>query len=531
MVWKADDPMGNESFKVRWEVVKWTRGRGLDIGCGQGTTFPHWIGVDNCIDEQLFHAKCNPDVKVPDCGDLSVFGAQSMDFVFSSHTLEHVEPERVVAVLKEWLRVLKPKGYLTLYLPDEDQYPKCKEEARGIKQFEDGCNPDHKWNVNYERVVEYMRAAGSWDLVDFQKRDEDKEYSLLFVFQKMGSGNRFSHKEPKPTKTAAVVRYGAFGDLLQSSSVFAGLKAQGYHVTLYTSPPGDAVVRFDPNIDAFYIQDKDQVPNASLSEFWAHQRKKYDKWVNLCESVEGTFLTLPGRALHEWPAVARHKATNFNYVEHSHLIAGVPHVPKTRFYPTDSEREWARKERSKLGKKVLVWSLAGSAVHKTWPYMDNVIGTIMVKYPDWDVLFMGNHACQILEQGWEHEKRVHKRSGKWEIRQSMAFLETADCIVGPETGIMNAASGLSIPKVVFLSHSTDENLTRDWENCIALASAHTVCPGRGNNETPACHQMHYNWTHCKKTVDGVAQCQADITVEQAWHAIEHAIRHREREAA
>ena len=47
MVWKADDPQGNESGKIRWELVKWTRGRGLDVGCGPNKAFPHMIGVDN----------------------------------------------------------------------------------------------------------------------------------------------------------------------------------------------------------------------------------------------------------------------------------------------------------------------------------------------------------------------------------------------------------------------------------------------------------------------------------------------------
>jgi ADP-heptose:LPS heptosyltransferase len=354
-----------------------------------------------------------------------------------------------------------------------------------------------------------MRSIQGWDLVDFQKRNEGREYSLYFVFKKVKQGQYFSFSKPKPTKTAAIVRYGAFGDILQTSSVVAGLKKQGYHVTVYCSPPGSDVIKYDPNIDDFYYQDKDQVPNGALGEFWAHQRKKYDKWVNLCESVEGTFLALPGRALHDWSPLVRHSMMNVNYVEFMHKIAGVPHEPKVRFYPTSEEREWARRERSKMGKKVLVWSLAGSAIHKTWPYLDAAIASIMLHHPEWDVLFMGNEACKILEQGWEKEPRVHARSGVWQIRQSMTFLEYADCVVGPETGIMNACSHLPVPKVVFLSHSSDENLTRDWDNCISLSSHHTVCPGRGNNEAPACHQMHYSWEFCKRTADGVSQCMAD----------------------
>jgi len=514
LTWKIDDPMGNEARKIAWEVVRYTRGVGLDVGCGPRTTFPHWIGLDNGINEFLFNVACEPNVRIKDCGDLSLFSSKSMDFVFSSHLLEHIEPERVAAVLKEWWRVLKEGGHLTLYLPDEDEYPKIGEE---------GANPDHKWNVNKDRVIEYMRSIAGWDLVDFQKRNQEREYSLYFVFKKIKQGQYFSFQKPKPTKTAAVIRYGALGDLMMASSVIRGLKKEGYHVTLFTSPPQSDIMANDPNIDDFYLQDKDQVPNAALAEFWGYQRKKFDKFVNLCESVEGSFLALPGRALHQWPPALRHKMANLNYVEVSHQLAGIPHDPYIRFYPTQEEREAMRRERSKMGKKVLVWSLAGSAIHKTWAGLDNIVASIMVHHPEWDVVLMGNEDCKILEQGWEKEPRVHRRSGVWKIRQSMTFLEYADCVVGPETGIMNACSHMPVPKVVFLSHSSDENLTRDWENCISLSSAYTVCPGRGNNEAPACHQMHHSWDFCKMTKDGVSQCMADISIEQAWHAIEHAM--------
>jgi ADP-heptose:LPS heptosyltransferase len=190
-----------------------------------------------------------------------------------------------------------------------------------------------------------------------------------------------------------------------------------------------------------------------------------------------------------------------------------------------------------MGKKVLVWSLAGSAVHKTWGGLDNVIASMMLEYPDWDVVLVGGPAATLLEQGWENEKRVHRRSGEWDIRKTMTFLEYADCVVGPETGVLNAVSHTDIPKVVFLSHSTVENLTRDWDNCISLFSEKTVCPGRGNNDAPACHQMHYGWKHCKQSVgedgkeDGISQCQTDISFGQAWHAIQHALRFEKEKAA
>jgi len=525
MTWRKDDPQGNEGFKVRWEIVRWTKGRGLDIGCGPQKTFPHFIGVDNNIDAAIFNIPAKPDVYVDNANDLSVFSSESMDFVFSSHLLEHFPYEEVPKVLKEWFRVLKPNRHLVLYLPDEDEYPKVGEP---------NANLDHKWNVNKDRLLEAMKGL-NWDLIDYQKRNKGNEYSLYFVFKKIGKGQYQSWNKPKPAKRAAVVRYGAYGDLLQASSVFSGLKKQGYHVTVYCSPPGMDVILHDPNIDDFYIQDKDQVPNPYLQEFWDHESKKYDKWVNLCESVEGTFLSIPGRTAHYFPPKARHELMDFNYIEFAHTIAGLPHDPQMYFYATQSEIEWAKKERSKMGEYVIMWALAGSSVHKTWAGLDQTIASIMIEFPNVDVVLVGSTEAKILEQGWEKEKRVHLRSGVWNIRETLAFQKTCDMVVGPETGVLNAASQLSIPKVVFLSHSTEKNLTRDWTNTYSLISKNTTCPGRGNNEAPACHQLHYNWNFCKQVKEGwgngTSQCQTDISGVEAWEVIRTAIRKRMEKAA
>jgi len=542
MVWKADDPQGNESGKVRWELVKWTRGRGLDVGCGPNKAFPHMIGVDNGADIQLFGHQFKPDVWIDDAADLRLFGTESMDYVFSSHVLEHIPFDNVVKCLKEWLRVIKVNGYLVMYLPDETLYPKVGEP---------GANPDHKWNVSYQLMIELMEKAGHWDLVDWQLRDGGTEYSLFFVFQKKAKGHTFSCTNPKPTKTAAVVRYGAYGDIVQASSVFKGLKDQGYHVTVYCSPPGSDVILHDPNVDAFYYQDRDQVPNHALGHFWDYHKAKYDKWVNLSESAEGTLLALPGRFLHGTPPKLRHKLANFNYLELQHDAAGIPHKPQVHFYATPDEVSWARSLRKKMGNCVIVWSLAGSSVHKTWPFVDNMIASFLLEFPDLHFVLVGGPPAVLLEQGWfkvgedgqplrdeakrkiQVDPRVHPMSGDWTIRETMAFSQVADIVIGPETGVLNAVSHEPNAKVVFLSHSSNENLTRDWDNTHVLWAENTVCKGRGNNEAPACHQLHYGWDHCTQTKNekgewsGLAQCQMDIKPEHAhrviWHVITEAL--------
>lgn len=179
-MWRIDDPQGNESAKIKHEIVQYTRGKGLDLGCGPFKAFPHFIGVDNGHHAREFGWQMRPDVHVDTVEDLGLFASASMDFVFSSHTLEHLpDPGKA---LREWSRVIRPGGYLVLYVPDEDQYPRVGEP---------GANPDHRWNVNYDRVVQFMDAVDrDWDLVCFEKRDADygpgstkNEYSLFFVFK------------------------------------------------------------------------------------------------------------------------------------------------------------------------------------------------------------------------------------------------------------------------------------------------------------------------------------------------------------
>lgn len=510
MTWNKNDPQGNESRKVVWEVAPFLKGRGIDLGAGDFKILPHAMSVDNCH-HNTFGYNIRPDIFVQTAADLSLFASQSLDFVYSSHLLEHMEDP--AAALKEWYRLVKPGGYLILYLPHEDYYPKVGE---------DGANPDHKCNLNNQKVIDWMKELPAWDLVENQTRGEDKEYSFLQIYKKLvktpGVKHQFSWEINPSKPQAMVVRFGAFGDLLQASSVFAGLKDQGYDVTLMCSPPGMDVVTNDPNIDHFMILDRDQVPNGNLMEFWDWQKKKYDKFVNLSESVEGTLLAMWDRAPRFWSPTVRHERMNKNYLEFQHELAGVPHNPQVKFYPTVEEKMWARKEREKVNaKQVVMWSLAGSSVHKTWAGLDNILAGILLHYPETHIYLVGGPEAAMLEAGWEHEPRVHATCGKWSIRQTMSFLDQVDLVIGPETGVMNAASGMDCWKICLLSHSTWENLTRDWKHTIAVWSDKTECFGRGKNEVPACHGLHYTWDYCKKHEEsGTAQCQADISVEEVW---------------
>lgn len=83
------------------------RGRGLDIGHGGDPV------TDDCDGWEFENGDAHFLTGVPD---------ETYDYVYSSNTLEHLLSPAVA--LKAWWRVLKPSGYLILYVPDRDLFEK-----------------------------------------------------------------------------------------------------------------------------------------------------------------------------------------------------------------------------------------------------------------------------------------------------------------------------------------------------------------------------------------------------------------------
>lgn len=106
MTWSPHTSNGNESAKVRFDILPFVRGRGLDIGCGPWKVFAHAIGVDGQAYPQA--GAWGPQL-VMDVRSLDLFADRSFDWVYSSHTLEHVVD--TVATLREWWRLVEVGGY------------------------------------------------------------------------------------------------------------------------------------------------------------------------------------------------------------------------------------------------------------------------------------------------------------------------------------------------------------------------------------------------------------------------------------
>jgi hypothetical protein len=514
MPWSPDLPESFEAEKIKYLIVPYTRGVGLDIGCGPRKAFPHFIGVDNGGHAEMFGIQSRPDIAA-DGTRLTMFADASVDFVFSSHFLEHVEDYR--AALAEWWRVIKVGGHLVLYLPHKRLYPNI-----GVK----GANPDHKHDFLPSDIEANMRSLGAlgWDMLVNEERNGPGEYSFLQVYRKRDDQQRLL-PPPRPAKTACVVRYGGYGDQLQASGVLPELKRQGFHVTMNVDTRGEETLRHDPHIDAWMVQDKDQVPLPELPAYWKALATRFDRFVNLSESVEATFLAVPGRTNHEWPDAVRRKYLDVNYGEFIADLAGVEFRPEARFYPSAEEKAWAVDYlRGCAGQAAgplliartppvfsIMWALAGTSVHKFYPGMDAVIARVMLEMPEAHVITVGEPLCALLEAGWEKERRVHRESGRLAIRQSLALAQVCNVVVGPETGVLNAVAHEANRKVVLLSHSTANNLTKHWINTAALVPKVPCYP---------CHRLHYTREWCPEDKQtGASVCAVSIQPDAVVAAI------------
>lgn len=518
MVWSKETSCGYESAKIAPHVVQYTRGRCLDLGCGMHRVWPSVVGIDNGA---AFGGQTAAQIK-GEIDDLSLFADASHDGVFSSHALEDFPRDKVPGVLREWARVLKIGGYLSLYVPSMNLYPKCGE---------DGANPAHKWDIYPGDVEKILRNATScgWTQVESEERSMLDEYSLFLVFQKRDDGQwveRSWCRNPGGKKRALVIRYGAIGDQMMAASILPGLKKLGYHVTYNTTEDAQSLLLHDPHIDEWLLQDKDQVPNTAaspeLGAYWEKLRERYDYIVNLSESIEGALLAMPGRPNHSWPDAARRKLLNRNYLEWTHDTADVPRVYNQRFYATPDEIAQALAFKAEMGKPVVSWALVGSAAHKTYPWIEVVCAWLLKNSPCHIVLTGDSKVGKLLQDSIVEKlkaadldvSRVHGMCGEWRIRQALAFAQIANCVVGPETGVLNAVAMEKVPKVIYLSHSSRENLTKHWNNTT------TLFPDRAKAPCYPCHRMHYDWTYCPKDeATGAATCAASISAETVFKAI------------
>jgi predicted SAM-dependent methyltransferase len=175
----------------------------LNIGCGQ-TIIKGWVNADNSFSIRmskfpLFFSKLFFKIKILNKSqyDFIIFArknnienidatklpynSSSIDVIYSSHMMEHLQRNDAITFLKECFRVLKPEGILRLSLPDlkifVDNYlkhndadlfiehllmepPKTKKIKHLIKLFISGGFREHSWMYDGKSLLKLLKEFG-----------------------------------------------------------------------------------------------------------------------------------------------------------------------------------------------------------------------------------------------------------------------------------------------------------------------------------------------------------------------------------
>lgn len=135
----------SETSKCRARLAPYCLGDGVDLGFGGDPITPDAIRVD--MPGQYGTVGSLRAQLRGDAACLVWFADSSLDYVFSSHLLEDFADTE--AVLREWLRVLKPGGRLVIFCPDEQIY---REHCARTKQ------PRNIYHVHDHFSLGYVKA-------------------------------------------------------------------------------------------------------------------------------------------------------------------------------------------------------------------------------------------------------------------------------------------------------------------------------------------------------------------------------------
>jgi len=151
---KTADPMWEIE---RQKLLPWLFGKGVDVGCGARKIRDDVLGVD--IDR-----KVKPDVVAS--GDSLPFPDGEFDFVCGIHSFEHFADADLV--LCEWLRVLRPGGFIGIVHPDITFTKRQKGPAEN-KVLRDNRYYKHYHEHSLESFLSFLkkRLSLGFDIVDF----------------------------------------------------------------------------------------------------------------------------------------------------------------------------------------------------------------------------------------------------------------------------------------------------------------------------------------------------------------------------
>lgn len=294
-------------------------------------------------------------------------------------------------------------------------------------------------------------------------------------------------------KTLLIWRVGGIGDLIWCTAALPVLRKQGWVIDFCTDSRGEAVLAHNPHLRRVIPFDGERDPQGQplrdpkneqllqggpVSRWWAEISKRYDWAIPLTWSVEGVALWRIGDNAAEYHLPMAERQSDLNYTDEIVRRLCMPWLGGLlpQLWPSKPERRWLEDLRARhvaRKQRILLWHIGGSTYHKIIPQAVQYIGGLLEQFPNLFIYLLGDERLVEFEKALSTlpeaiRPRWASVRGQWGLRQQILAPMVADCVVGPESAITNAASCWDVPKVVFFSHSRHENLSLYWWNVYPI---------------------------------------------------------------
>ena len=154
---------------IRDSIKDYSKDKVIELGCGPTKTIPEAIGLDIIPKGELITELFEPSVAdiTADVQEPLPFEDNSVDVIIARHVLEHCED--IIKTLKNWIKVLKPKGKIVIALPNE-------EYGRTIIM-----NPEHVHVFTKNSIKEIMELL---KMKQIKSSIGETEHSFISIFEK-----------------------------------------------------------------------------------------------------------------------------------------------------------------------------------------------------------------------------------------------------------------------------------------------------------------------------------------------------------
>ncbi len=155
---------------------------GVDIASQGDPVVPWAVQLDLPVEEFNIYCSNEPakgPIHLRGHAEKLPFENESLDFVYSSHLLEDYEDW--IPVLSEWVRVLRPNGYLIILIPDKTLWAKALEKGQTP-------NCAHKHEGEAGELTGYAEKFGLEVIEDRLTEQFPGDYTIMGVFRKINGG-------------------------------------------------------------------------------------------------------------------------------------------------------------------------------------------------------------------------------------------------------------------------------------------------------------------------------------------------------